>query len=253
AGWIDIIDITDMNANLSHVANSHTAYKYKRNDKESYYIEARRKTGRSSPIPGEGLVVWQVHTGGKNTEVDSKNPFPLVKVIQANNVNSTAQAFVSGVGANAPFRSGGGSRNTSFSNITQPAALYYDGTPSDINISEVSAAGDTMTFKIGTFIDLPSSSSVVPSSSSSDAPSSSSSDAPSSSSSDVPSSSSSDAPSPSSSSSEEATLIHASALKNLPQGANAEIYNLQGKRVTVLKKGVYIIKVSGKILRVAVW
>jgi len=266
AGWIDVIDITNMNAILSHTANSHIVYKYTRNAKESYFIEARRRTGRSSPIPGEGLVIWQIHTDGQNTSVKTANPYPLVKVIQADNINSTLQHFISGVGANSPFRAGGGSRNTSFSNITQPASLYYDGTPSDINISEVSAVGDTMTFKIGTIL---SSSSVAPSSSSSEVPSSSS-VAPSSSS-VVPSSSS---VVPSSSSSAITALkphiiagnIQAYAkensivLENLPQGARVEVYDLRGKLVystssrtiPMQAKGMYIIKISGEVLRIVV-
>jgi M6 family metalloprotease-like protein len=157
AGWIDVIDITKMNADLSHVANSHVAYKYTRNAKESYFIEARRRNGRSANIPngGDGLIIWHVHTDGQNTSIKASAPYPQIKVIQANNPNSTTQAFPPGVGANSPFRSDGGSNNTSFSSTTSPQALYYDGTTSNINLSMVSAVGNssnnyTMTFRIGT-------------------------------------------------------------------------------------------------------
>ncbi|MCL2260740.1 MAG: M6 family metalloprotease domain-containing protein [Fibromonadales bacterium] len=253
AGWIDVIDITDMNATLSHTANSHTVYKYTRNAKESYFIEARIRTGRSSPIPGEGLIIWQVHTDGQNSTVKAENPWPLVKVIQANNINSTQKPFVelaSSTAANVPFRSGGGSRNTNFSNISEPAALYYDGTPSDINIFDVSEVGDVMTFKIGTGYSAPSSSSVVPSSSSSLILSSSSSEI------------------------ETFALRpqiiegnirayakgNAIVLENLPQETRAEVYDLRGKLVyythsrviPMQAKGMYIINISGKILRVVV-
>ena len=267
AGWIDVIDITNMNATLSHTANSHVVYKYTRNAKESYLIEARRRTGRSSPIPGEGLIIWQIHTDGQNSTVKAASPWPLVKVIQAHNINSTQQHFVelvSNTAANAPFRSGGGSRNTSFSNITQPPALYYDGTPSDINISEVSVVGDVMTFNIGTGDSPPSSSSVAPSSSSV-APSSSS--AVPSSSSIVPSSSSYEYTTPALKPQIIAGKVRAYAkdnaivLENSPQGARIEVYDLRGKLVyatssrviPVQAKGMYIVKISGDILSVIVW
>jgi hypothetical protein len=254
AGWIDVVDITNMNADLSHTANSHTVYKYTRNNKESYFIEARRKTGRSSNIPGEGLIVWQVHTDGQNTSLKASAPFPLVKVIQANNANGTEQNFISGVGANSPFRSGGGSNKTSFSSTTSPRARYYDGSLSDLNISQVSSVGDVMTFRIGTGGTV-SSSSVAPSSSSS-SHSSSSSVARSSSSSSRPSSSSV-APSSSSSGTTPIVLSQiafgntAIATKNainlqVQNSARLDIYNLNSKLKTTLnfKGGVYNIQLD---------
>jgi len=274
AGWIDVIDITDMNATLSHTANSHMVYVYTRNAKESYFIEARRRTGRSSSIPGEGLIIWQVHKDGQNTTVKTASPWPLVKIIQANNINSTQKPFVelaSATAANVPFRSGGGSRNTSFSNISQPEALYYDGVSSDINIYDVSAVGDIMTFKIGTVF---SSSSVASSSSSSSIALSSSSSIALSSSSVAPSSSSRTSSGSSSSSGTVSALKqqiitgnilayakgNAIILENSPQGAKIEVYSLQGKRIystfnqiiPVKTNGIYIIRVSGETLRVVI-
>jgi M6 family metalloprotease-like protein len=161
AGWIDVTDINSTNATLTHNANSHTAYKYTRNDNESYYIEARKRIGRSAGLWGEGLIIWHTHKNGNNTGYvtnlnQNLNPFPQVKVVQANNPNSTAQPFVAFTGQNGavtgnePFQAGGGSNNTNFSSTSSPAARYFDGTLSDINISDVSALGDVMSFKIGT-------------------------------------------------------------------------------------------------------
>jgi M6 family metalloprotease-like protein len=79
AGWIDVTDISNEDAELTHAANSHTAYKFARDDNESYYIEARRKTGRSADLPGEGLIIWHTRKGGNNTSDGSR--MPLVKVV----------------------------------------------------------------------------------------------------------------------------------------------------------------------------
>jgi M6 family metalloprotease-like protein len=65
AGWINTIEITSSGV-LSHTANSHIAYKYSRNDNESYYIEARKRVGRSEKLGGEGLIIWQTHREGDN-------------------------------------------------------------------------------------------------------------------------------------------------------------------------------------------
>ncbi|MCL1957405.1 MAG: T9SS type A sorting domain-containing protein [Fibromonadales bacterium] len=154
AGWIDVIDITNANATLSHIANSHTAYVYKRNNNEMYYIEARAKTGRSSSIPGSGLIIWHIHTRGDNTTLNSKYPYPQVAVVQA---NATSSDWVNWGSASSRATFAGPAR-ASFSENSMPAAQYYDNTMSPINISEVSAAGSTMTFKIGTGDPLPSNS-----------------------------------------------------------------------------------------------
>jgi len=218
AGWIDVTDITNVNATLSHVANSHTAYVYKRNNYEMYYIEARAKTGRNSVIPGAGLIIWHIHTQGDNTTLKSKNPYPKVAVVQANATGSDWLNWGS-ASSRAPFV---GPDRANFSENSTPAALYYDNTKSPINISEVSLAGSTMTFKIGTGSPtLPSSSSIQ--------------------------SSSSEAVVSSSSSAATTVILSQTMLSNLPKDAKIEIYNLQGKRVykiPVQTKGIYIVVVK---------
>ena len=171
AGWINVTDVTDVNDVLTSVANDHHAYQYRRNNQESYFIEARRRIDRSSSIAGEGLIVWHIHTSGQNTSLKSSAPYPLVKVVQANNAASTTVAFPSSTpAANAPFRNGGGSNNRQFHAQSSPPARYYDGTLSNIMLTEVSAinaSANNMTFRIGTETAGTSSSSLQPSSSSS--------------------------------------------------------------------------------------
>jgi formaldehyde-activating enzyme involved in methanogenesis len=163
AGWITVTDITSTNATLTHTANSNTAFRYVRNDAESYFIEARRQTGRSQNIPGQGLLIWHVHTGGDNANYEvghssAARRIPLMAVMQAN--NGTVNP-----GANSPYVA---SRNTQFNRNSTPAARYHSfgtasntspwsGEYSDINITEISAintSANNMTFKIGTGNDL---------------------------------------------------------------------------------------------------
>jgi M6 family metalloprotease-like protein len=152
AGWMDITDITNMSDTvLTITANSNQAYYFSRNGIESYYIEARRHTSTPARLPGEGLIIWHIHRGGQNPG-GSTIPFPMVKVVRANYPGSTAEPFPPEAPndypwADAPFRADGGSNNTTFSATSSPAAIWFDGTPSDINITEISAVGDVMTFR----------------------------------------------------------------------------------------------------------
>jgi hypothetical protein len=149
AGWIDVTPITDATEGvLGMPSNGHQAFKYTRNSQESYYIEARRKTSaaansRNAAIPGSGLLVWHVHTAGSNTE--STKGFPLLSLVQADGRGDLEKKANSG-DAGDPFRA---RHNAVFNKATSPAAVYRDGIASNIDISEVSDSGASMTFRVG--------------------------------------------------------------------------------------------------------
>ena len=144
AGWIEVTPLTDATSGVfTHVANSPTAYKYARNAKESYYIEARRRVGRSANIPGSGLAIWHIHADGKNT--DPSRGFPIVALVQADGRNDLENRKNNGDAADL-FRA---RYNASFNKLTNPAAVYYDRVSSNIDISEISDSGAVMTFRAG--------------------------------------------------------------------------------------------------------
>lgn len=151
AGWIDVIDITGQRRGTvySHTANSHSAYTYVRDSRELYFIEARRRIGRSAGIPGEGLAIWHVHKDGLNTA--PTKGFPLLALVQADGRNQLENRNNSG-DANDLFRS---NFNDRFNSTTNPAALYHDGTGSGIDIADISAVGNVMTFTIGENAEIP--------------------------------------------------------------------------------------------------
>ena len=153
AGWLDVTDITGMNETiLTITANSNSAFYFSRNAYEGYYIEARRRTGRNANIPDEGLFIWHIDRRGSNSSFNPDNPFPRAKVVRANDPDNTNIPFPptppNNAWNNAAFRAGGGSNNVSFNSTSSPAARWHDGTLSDINITEISAVGDVMSFRI---------------------------------------------------------------------------------------------------------
>jgi M6 family metalloprotease-like protein len=149
AGWIAVTAITDASSGvLGMPSNAYQAFKYSRNAKESFYIEARKRTSaavdsRNTAIPGSGLLIWHVHTDGKN--IDRSKGFPLISLVQADGRNDLEKKTNSGDAAD-PFRS---RNNAAFNKTTTPAAVYYDGSLSNIDISEISDSGAVMTFKVG--------------------------------------------------------------------------------------------------------
>jgi hypothetical protein len=77
--------------------------------------------------------------------MDPSRGFPLITLIQADGRNDLEKMVNSG-DAQDPFRA---RHNNAFSKTTNPAARYYDGTPSNIDINTISDSGAVMTFRIG--------------------------------------------------------------------------------------------------------
>ena len=136
AGWGQIHDMTGTNENLMDVANDLFYNIYRDvNDTNQYYIlENRKMQGRSSVIPDEGLAIWQIDRRGDNQSNDNE-----VTLIHADNdpYNTTNICFHKGL-------------NTAFGANTEPAAKIHGGNFSGLNISQISQAGDTMYYTVGT-------------------------------------------------------------------------------------------------------
>ena len=172
AGWIDVVDITHLRDTvLTAPENSHVAFQFRRNDNESFYLEARRRVGRSANFPGEGLFIWHAHRSGdnvrRNPTTASQVPYPQMAIMQSNltvmppiwRADGTRHPAPT---ANAPFRSG---THTEFrTGSTRVNPIYHNpsggvngsaftGEASPIHISQISAAptaaNPRMTFRVG--------------------------------------------------------------------------------------------------------
>ena len=141
AGWGKVVDITNYNGIINDAANSLTCYKYQINNNDEYFlIESRRKKGRSTFIPDEGLTIWHINRAGDNQSINH-----LVFLEHANNnVNNHADAC---------FHAG---FNNEFSSNTLPGSGLYNGDPSGLRIRNISAVSDTMTYLAGVATPSPS-------------------------------------------------------------------------------------------------
>jgi M6 family metalloprotease-like protein len=149
--WITVIDITNdgLGKLYSHEANGPTIYAWNGTNsgsaQEAYYLEARRKTGRSTYLPDSGILIWHVDKTGDNT--DSTKSHYLVPV-QADGLFELEKKINSGKPGDL-FRAG---YKTQFNDNTTPSAKWYNGANSGIQIANVSAVGPTMTFSLGSTV-----------------------------------------------------------------------------------------------------
>ena len=153
--WDIVTDVTNRNGLHTHIANSNTSFRYVRNTTEWYMIEARTGGG----IPGNGVIIWHIHTQGDNAnyDVNHANPrrrIPLVAVVPADNGTGTPSA-------NATFNA---TRNQ-FHRDSRPAARWHTfaGTANNaaaspwtgdfagINVTQISnITNNQATFMLGT-------------------------------------------------------------------------------------------------------
>ncbi|MBN1757802.1 MAG: hypothetical protein JW863_05765 [Chitinispirillaceae bacterium] len=146
--WIPAINITsDGTGNLySHTSNGPSIYLWSgatngTSTNEAYYIEARRKEGRSKTLPDEGLLIWHVDKKGSNTESGTDYVMPE----QADGLSDLERKRNSG-GANDLFHAG---YKTEFDDNTTPSAKWHNNTNSGIQIANISDVGEVMTFSLG--------------------------------------------------------------------------------------------------------
>ncbi len=146
-GWETVIEIsTDLLGTLrTHIANSFTTYRYSHpsNPKEFFLIESRIKSGRNDYIPDEGLLIWHIDEDGSNQD-EQMTPARhyMVSVEQADG------QFHLEMGNN---RGGGGDLfhagyKDAFNDYTLPDARWWSGEESYLSISDISAAGASMSF-----------------------------------------------------------------------------------------------------------
>ncbi|WP_158839613.1 M6 family metalloprotease domain-containing protein [Polaribacter sp. L3A8] len=135
AGWGTTININSANQTFTENSNSLRSYKYTNpsNSKEFYLIEPRRKTGRSTSLPDEGITIWHINENGNNQRADKQ-----VALEHANNNINVHNA--------ACWHNGG---STTFNDNTAPSAKWYNGSNSALKVSNVGNVGNSMSFTIG--------------------------------------------------------------------------------------------------------
>jgi M6 family metalloprotease-like protein len=138
AGWGDTITTLDK-GEFTVRAGKNDFLLYPKNGTEYFIIENRFRQGRDVALPGSGLAIWHVDETGDN-ENEQMTParhyecsleqadgrFDLERL---RNDGDPGDLFVS---------------PATFGNATSPDSLWWDGTPSGLEITGISKAGEEM-------------------------------------------------------------------------------------------------------------
>lgn len=123
---------------------------HRRDDREYFLLENRRRTARDASLPDDGLVIWHVDEEGNNShEQMTPDRHYMLSLEQADGRFDLESR--QGTGDTQDLF--GAPDATSFGDATTPNSRWWDGTPSGLEISEISAPGDVVTLKLGPAVD----------------------------------------------------------------------------------------------------
>ncbi len=144
AGWTTSLQTITAGMTASLNAANNDFYIHSKNADEYFIVENRQKTGRDASLPDAGLAIWHIDEKGSNQHEQmtaaqhyecsieqADNKFDLEKKI---NAGDSGDLF-------------GAPGNTEFSDSTSPNSKWWDGSNSDLKITDISSPGPIMTFK----------------------------------------------------------------------------------------------------------
>lgn len=155
-GWNTTVDLNSINNSKIEADSSDNGtqkvYKWSNsaNPKEYYLIENLERKGRYRSIPDDGLIIWHIDENGENSRYEgTAYRHYQVAVVQADNKREIEKNINSG-GAGDLFYAG---YKDTFNYSTSPSSKWWNDTDSGLNISNISAKGNIMTFVAGNLND----------------------------------------------------------------------------------------------------
>ncbi|CAM3845458.1 Aqualysin-1 precursor [Vibrio aerogenes CECT 7868] len=153
AGWDSVTELNPaINANapqgrLSATSGSNTDYKWSNpaNPKEAFYIEAIHRSGQNTEQPDQGLAVWHVDPAGDN----SNEWHPYIQMEHADALRDPENNR--NYGDNKDLYHEYGEFTASLPNaLTSKGtnSLWWNGNESGLNITDVSAPAETISFTV---------------------------------------------------------------------------------------------------------
>jgi hypothetical protein len=116
---------------------------------EYFMVQNRTRGGNDTDLPGDGLLIWHVdarlNANGTNFEYDSSyTPHELLRLMEADGLEQIEESPYSSDADPGDYFVG----PSTFGHWTRPSSARYDGSPSFVQVVDVSAAGDPMTLRL---------------------------------------------------------------------------------------------------------
>lgn len=143
AGWAN--NITRIVAGLNGTVNAgvNDFYMHSRAGTEYYLIENRNQSGRDAALPSAGLAIWRVDELGDNSNEQMTSSMHYeCALVQADGKFNLENGVNDGDPGDLYYAGG----VTQFNDATKPNSRWWDGSASNLEITNISGAGPQMTF-----------------------------------------------------------------------------------------------------------
>ncbi|HYE29623.1 MAG TPA: M6 family metalloprotease domain-containing protein [Allosphingosinicella sp.] len=146
AGWASSVTRLTNGTTVTLRAGRNEFALHRRNDREYYIIENRASAGRDALLGAAGLAVWHVDQRGSNSDqAGTARAHYECALVQADGLAELEGKADIG-DAHDLFWAG---HKDKVSDLTTPHVKWWDGTPSGLSLSAISAPGAAMTFRVG--------------------------------------------------------------------------------------------------------
>lgn len=144
SGWARNVTPITHGATITLEAGTNDFAIYSRGGREYFLIENRQRVGRDASLPDEGLAIWHVDEDGDNSheQMTSGSHYEL-SLEQADGLFQLERQR-NQVGDPGDLFAGSLAR---FADNTVPDSKWWNGTSSNLTIDQVSAAGQSITFR----------------------------------------------------------------------------------------------------------
>lgn len=147
SGWSQGVTPIQHNATVTLQAGTNEFAFYAKNPSEYFIVENRQKTGRDISLTDEGLAIWHVDEEGNNSnEQMTPDSHYELSLEQADGLFELEKSRTIGDSTDLY-----GEHVKNFNGTTTPSSAWWDGTASNLDISNISDPGPTMTFKTKLF------------------------------------------------------------------------------------------------------
>jgi M6 family metalloprotease-like protein len=149
SGWTTTHVLTSPQAGVTVPSDVNTIYKYNHptNPKEYYLIENRQKAGRDLYLPDDGLAIWHIDEDGSNNNEQMTPALHYEATLVQADGNWDLENDVNNGDATDLWSFPGYTECTPFS---VPNTNWWDGSNSELKITEISTGSPLMTFNFNT-------------------------------------------------------------------------------------------------------
>jgi len=144
SGWANTVTPLTHNTQVTLTADGNNFAMHARSGREYFIIENRRRSGRDIALPDEGLAIWHIDEDGSNNheQMTTSNHYEC-SLEQADGLSQFEhEPWL--MGDAGDLFSGATVR---FADNTTPASKWWNGTPSNLGIEQISTAGAIVTFR----------------------------------------------------------------------------------------------------------